>query len=64
MKVDLYKLELAQARTRKSWDALGIDRRTIMRIKRGNDTQPLTVAKLAAALGVDPEDITVRGDQL
>ena len=63
MKIDLYKLELAQARSGKSWDALGVDRRLIMRIKRGQDLKPLTVARLADKLRVDPECITVRGDQ-
>ena len=61
MKVNIYQLELEQARTGKSWDALGVDRRLISKIKHGQDIQPLTVTRLADKLGVDPERITVRG---
>ena len=63
MKIDVYQMDLEQARVNKSWNELGIDRKLIMRIRRGDEIRPLTAAKLAAALGVDPERITVRGDQ-
>ena len=59
MKIDIYQLELEQARTGKSWADLGIDRRLIMRAKSGR-ISPIGVHKLASALGVDPERITVR----
>ena len=59
MKVDIYQLELEQARTGKSWKELGIDLRMIQRAKAGH-ISPLGVHKLANALGVDPERITVR----
>lgn len=63
MKVDVYQMDLEQARVNKAWNELGIDRRTISKIRHGKNVSPLFVAKLAAALGVDPERITVRGDQ-
>jgi len=63
MKIDTYQMDIEQARMRKTWDELGIDRKLIMRIRRGEEIRPLTVAKLADALEVDPERITVRGDQ-
>ena len=59
MKIDIYQLELEQARTGKSWAELGVDRRLIQRAKDGR-ISPLGVHKIAAALGVDPERITVR----
>ena len=61
MKIDIYQLELEQARSGKSWTALGIDRRLIMRAKNGT-ISPLGIAKIANALGVDPERIVKRGE--
>ena len=61
MKVDIYQLQLEQARTGKSWEELGVDRRLIAKIKKGGDITPVAVSRLATKLGVDPERITVRG---
>ena len=60
MKIDMYKLEIEQARTGKGWRELGVDLRLIAKIKKGQDIQPLTAARLAQKIGVDIERIATR----
>ena len=60
MKIDKYQLEIEMARAGKEQRDLGIDRRTMLKAKKGEDIKPITVHRIAAALGVDPERITVR----
>lgn len=60
MKVDNRKLELLLARQRKSLRELrcdGVSPQTLTRIRRGEEVKPKTLGGVAAALGVDPEEI-------
>ena len=60
MKIDKYQLEIELARIGKDQKDLGVDVRTMIRAKSGKEVKPITVHKIAAALGVDPERITKR----
>ena len=65
MKVDGHKLDLLLARQRKSLRELrgkGVSPQTLTRIRRGEDVKPKTVGGVAAALGVDVEDILEKED--
>lgn len=53
MKVNIQRMQAAQARTGKSLTQLGISRSTLQRIRRGDEIRPQTVHKLALALCVD-----------
>lgn len=57
MKLDINKLLLAQARTGKTWEQLGIDRNQIKRIRQGCSVRGTTIYKIATALGVDPAEL-------
>ena len=60
MKLDIYKINLKLADKGLSMNEAGFDYRWIQRAKRGKDTRPATVKKIADLLGCRPEDITVR----
>lgn len=60
MKVNRSKLDMALAR--KCWvisslRGEGLSPQTLFRIRNGEDVKPVTVGKIAKALGVDPEAI-------
>ena len=60
MKINRYKLEMVLARNCKSLSDFrqeGLSPLTLTRIRAGADVKPVTAGKLAAALGVDPEEI-------
>lgn len=57
MYLDIEKLRLAQARTGKTLEELGISRNTMYRVHKGQRVRPTTLHKLAAALGVDPAEL-------
>lgn len=61
MRIDENKLNIARARAGLTLRECGIYARVMQRIKEGKPLQIRTVHKIAQALGVDPEDITVRG---
>ena len=60
MKLDLYKINVMLAERGKSMSELSFDYRWITRAKKGGNTRPLTVYKIADKLGVSPEEITIR----
>lgn len=60
MKIDNRKLEMWLARrciTLSSLRCDGVSPQTITRIRGGVDVKPVTVGKIAKALGVDPMEI-------
>lgn len=57
MQIDLFKLDVAQARCGKALNKLGIPPETIRNVKRGKNVRPTTVHKFASALGCEIEDI-------
>lgn len=60
MKINNRKLDLELARRCISLSALrgnGLSPQTITRIRNGADVKPVTVGKIAKALGVDPAEI-------
>lgn len=60
MKINNRKLELILARRCMVMSALrgnGLSPQTITRIRNGADVKPVTVGKIAKALGVDPVEI-------
>lgn len=60
MKIDRYKLNIELARSCKKMSDLrceGLSPQTLVRINRGEDVKPVTVGKIAKALGVDPVEI-------
>ena len=60
MKIDNSKLELTLARRCMVLSALrsdGLSPQTIARIRNGADVKPITLGKIAKALGVDPAEI-------
>ena len=63
MRLDIEKLHIAQARTGKTLDQLGISRDFLYRARRGAELRPTTIFKLAQALGCDPAEIVKGGDQ-
>lgn len=64
MKISVQKLELLQARQGLTITALaeksGIARQNISTIKGRGTCNPLTLAKLAAGLGVDPSELIAK----
>lgn len=60
MKVDNSKLEMELARkcvTLSDLRGNGLSPQTLTRIRKGTDVKPVTVGKIAKALGVDPAEI-------
>ena len=60
MKIDNSKMEMALTRRCMTLSALrgnGLSPQTITRIRNGADVKPVTVGKIAKALGVDPAEI-------
>lgn len=60
MKINNRKLDIELARRCISLSALrgnGLSPQTITRIRNGADVKPVTVGKMAKALGVDPAEI-------
>lgn len=59
MKVSVDKLELALARQCKTISSLrdGVSSKTIVKIKKGFEVNPVTVGRIANTLGVDVEEI-------
>ena len=60
LRVKSEKLEMVLARKCKTLSDLrgeGLSPQTLSRIKNGNEVMPVTVGKIAKALGVDPADI-------
>lgn len=60
MKINNGKLEIELARHCMTLSALrsdGLSPQTITRIRNGADVKPVTVGKIAKALGVDPAEI-------
>ena len=60
MRIDNKKLDMELARNCVSLSALrdnGISPQTMTRIRNGADVKPVTVGKIAKALGVDPVEI-------
>lgn len=60
MKLDNRKLEMWLARrcmTLSSLRCEGVSPHTITRIRSGADVKPVTVGKIAKALGVDPAEL-------
>lgn len=65
MKIDTVKLEMALARSCKTLSDFrneGLSPQTLTRVKRCADVMPVTVGKIAKALGVDPADIIAKED--
>lgn len=64
MKIDKNKFLLAMAQQKKRYSDLmpGISRQTIAKAKKGEDMTPLSVGKIAAALGVDVAEIVEMGE--
>ena len=64
MKINVQKLELLQARQGLTASVLaeksGISRQHISTIKGRGTCNPLTLAKLAAGLGVDPSELIAK----
>ena len=63
MRIDIDKLELAQARCGKTLSQLGVSRETLRNIKRGHNVLPQTVFKCASALGVEVTEILAEGGE-
>lgn len=65
LRIDTKKLELCQARkgtsTSQLIDTSGLTEKTIQNIKNGKPCRPLSVHKLAKALGVDVTEL-LKGD--
>ena len=60
MKIDRKKLNIELARSCKALSELrceGLSPQTLKRIMNGVDVKPVTVGKLAKALGVDPAEL-------
>ncbi len=60
MKISKKKLDMVLAEQCKTMSMLrgeGLSPHTLTRMRRGEDVKPITVGKIAKALGVDPEDI-------
>lgn len=60
MQIDRWKLNVQLARSCKRLSDLrdeGLSPQTLTRVRRGMDVMPVTVGKIAKALGVDPADI-------
>ena len=60
MKIDINKFEMELARRCMSvsnFREKGLSPKTLTRIRKGADVKPVTVGKIAKALGVDPADI-------
>ncbi|MBM6919668.1 helix-turn-helix transcriptional regulator [Phocea massiliensis] len=59
MKLDVLKFELFLAKRGKTQKELekNISMSSLRKAKRGNDVTPKTIGKIAAALGVEPEEI-------
>ncbi|MBC1758737.1 helix-turn-helix domain-containing protein [Listeria ivanovii] len=65
MRVNKNKLDIALAMACKSASDLrseGLSPQTITRIRRGKEVKPVTVGKLAKALGVEVTDIIEEGE--
>ena len=66
MKIEQSKFELALAKARLTKAGLagkaGISAATITKLLAGNNSTPITVGKIAAALGVDVSEIVEMGD--
>ena len=62
MRIDIDKLEIAQARCGKGLSEMGISRETLRNIRQGRKVLPRTVYKCAVALGCDVTDILKDGD--
>ena len=64
MKIDNSKLDMALARKCVNLSQLraGISPQTLTRIRRGDAVKPVTVGKIAKALGVDPVEIIEKED--
>ncbi len=62
MKLYFEKFEIAQARTGKTLEQLGISRTLLYRARNGAELRPTTVFKLAQALGCDPAEIVKVGE--
>lgn len=63
MRIDRDKVELAMARKKMTQEELaeayGVTRSGMASVLRSLNVKPTTVGRLAAALGVDPEEIIV-----
>lgn len=59
MKISVNKLELTLARQCRTISSLrdGVSSKTIDKIKKGFEVNPVTVGRIANALGVDVEEI-------
>lgn len=60
MKINGKKLEMELARNCKNLSSLrgdGLSPQTLTRVMNGRDVKPVTVGKIAKALGVDPVEI-------
>lgn len=60
MKINRKKLEMELARNCKNLSSLrddGLSPQTLTRVMNGRDVKPVTVGKIAKALGVDPVEI-------
>lgn len=65
MQIDVEKLEVALARNCKTLSDFrrdGLSPQTLTRVRKGAEVKPVTVGKIAKALGVDPADIIEKGD--
>lgn len=60
MKIDVRKLNIELARNCKKLSDLrcdGLSPQTLTRVKNGAEVKPVTLGKIAKALGVDPVEI-------
>lgn len=60
LKISKSKLDVALARkckTLSDFRSEGFSPQTLRKLRRGENTKPITVGRLAAALGVDPLEI-------
>lgn len=62
LRIDLKKLDIAQARCGKNLNDLPIPSETLRNVKRGKNVRPQTVYKFAQALGCDVTELLKEGD--
>lgn len=62
MQIDLEKLSIAQAKSGKDLNELGLSKETLYRVRKGHSVRPKTVHKFATALGCEVTDIIKVGD--
>lgn len=65
MRIDINKLDMELARQCKSMSSLrgeGLSPSTLQGIRKGAEVKPVTLGKIAKALGIDPVEIIEKED--